>query len=571
MGSGQWGKAAAMAVGNSMAGYVGNKIAGVQNTHFSWKSVAADTASSLITAGITNGLGFGDNQTIGGFGKFREDFGGGMIGGVVNLHARRAVGIDEKVDYGKIALDAFGNALGNAAVRGIQNYRAENAKAEWAADQAAHDKQMMLQDSAMGGLDSPGQYSTASGTFAADHVDRPIWMPDGGAMHADGSISYGVMRPMTEDEIDAELGVSPSTGLDYNVGSDSNLRYARFLEAPEGVTNSYAGASNFLSNAISKDSSIVMGALKAAQAEYEDASFVQQYRWLMASSTGKPLNLLAAEADARAFAAAPDTISRRKAEMFASRLQDFGAGKLDMSAEQAISLRSLMGTVNRYYMGDNPLDLGEQTRQERQYLQHKRLEVTNSLGIALLGPVFGAPGQLSRWAGMDEQQVAGAVEAGRLGMDMATAGLVFRPKPVPLRLVSSSGLTTTFDKAGMPVRWEYVVGPAGARGPAHRNVKVDAGLQRGHVKSVNEGASANVVDDGLANIIGQTRTVNLSNVKRFENWRVKHAQGAGVIVERTPEGYIRTRVPSKGIDVTYNPLSKNRFPANWFLRGGTYE
>jgi hypothetical protein len=40
----------------------------------------------------------------------------------------------------------FGNALGNAAVRGIASYRAGKAKAEWASEQAAHDAQMMAQD-----------------------------------------------------------------------------------------------------------------------------------------------------------------------------------------------------------------------------------------------------------------------------------------------------------------------------------------------------------------------------------------------------------------------------------------
>jgi hypothetical protein len=141
----------------------------------------------------------------------------------------------------------------------------------------------------------------------------------------------------------------------------------------------------------------------------------------------------------------------------------------------------------------------------------------------------------------------------------------------PSKLVSPTGLEVTLDATGKPVRWEYTVGPKGTRGPGYRNVDVPDGMQRGHAKPVNHGADINPIDDGPANIIAQTGKVNQSNVKRMENWLASNAQGEKVIMERLSDGNIRVRVPSKNIDVTYNPESTTRWPDNWFLNGGTYD
>lgn len=56
---------------------------------------------------------------------------GGMVGGVVSLHTRRALGFEDQVNYGNIAADSFGNALGNAAVSGI---RVSNERSELSAE-----------------------------------------------------------------------------------------------------------------------------------------------------------------------------------------------------------------------------------------------------------------------------------------------------------------------------------------------------------------------------------------------------------------------------------------------------
>ena len=116
----QYAKAAMMAVGNASAGYVGSKLAGVKNTQFSWKSIASSAVTEIATAGIAIGMDTFASKGFGGTGKFEHDVETRMINGVVGLHVRRAFGFDDKIDYGRIAVDAFGNALGNAVVRGMQ-------------------------------------------------------------------------------------------------------------------------------------------------------------------------------------------------------------------------------------------------------------------------------------------------------------------------------------------------------------------------------------------------------------------------------------------------------------------
>ena len=170
----QYAKAAALAVANSAAGYVGNRIAGVKDTHFSWRSIAAGAVASVVTSAIGNKLHLnpefkGGVQTTGSIGK---DFANGMIGGVVSLHVRRSFGFDDKVDYGQIAADAFGNALGNAVVRGMQSGGAPKPSAYEAetfglGEDAAPVTVSQLPANPMGALNMAPQVITASGQFPA--------------------------------------------------------------------------------------------------------------------------------------------------------------------------------------------------------------------------------------------------------------------------------------------------------------------------------------------------------------------------------------------------------------------
>lgn len=137
-------------------------------------------------------------------------------------------------------------------------------------------------------------------------------------------------------------------------------------------------------------------------------------------------------------------------------------------------------------------------------------------------------------------------------------------------VTSPSGLKVTLDASGNPVGWEWKVSSNGKRGSGYKKVKVPKNFHRGHIMSVAEGAGRNSIDDSKLNILPQTPTVNLSNVKRFEKWRVANAQGHKVVVTLEPNGYMRWRIPSKGIDVKMNPRSNKRWPDDWFKQGGTF-
>jgi hypothetical protein len=75
---------------------------------------------------------FGTVPLPGGTGEILSDTATGLVGGLVSAHTRRAFGVGS-VNEGRIALDAFGNALGNALVRGAEEQRREREAAEVAA------------------------------------------------------------------------------------------------------------------------------------------------------------------------------------------------------------------------------------------------------------------------------------------------------------------------------------------------------------------------------------------------------------------------------------------------------
>ena len=124
--NGNYGLAAALAVGNAGAGYVGQKLAGLKPA-FSWKSIAANALTSVVSAGISKAVGLAPSKPFEGAGSFGADFANEAIEGVVGLHTRRAFGFDDKVDYGSIAANALGTAAGNGLARGIQSAARDRA------------------------------------------------------------------------------------------------------------------------------------------------------------------------------------------------------------------------------------------------------------------------------------------------------------------------------------------------------------------------------------------------------------------------------------------------------------
>ncbi|MBN7137863.1 hypothetical protein A7A76_24575 [Lysobacter enzymogenes] len=121
-------KAAGMALGRAAASYIGQKVAGIDEG-FSWRAIAADAASQYGAAAISAGIGLKAPSLFGGTDSITDDFAGNMIGGVVSLHTRRAFGFKDDIDYRRMALDAFGNALGNAVARGFFMPRRESEAA----------------------------------------------------------------------------------------------------------------------------------------------------------------------------------------------------------------------------------------------------------------------------------------------------------------------------------------------------------------------------------------------------------------------------------------------------------
>jgi hypothetical protein len=157
-------KAAANAVSHTLTSYAGSKIAGI-DTEFSWKSVAASAVTAVVTQGITDKLG--DTEWFSKMNPKVQEFALGAMGGAVNLHVRRAFGFDDKVDYGQVVADAFGNVVGNTI-----------------ADKLISEM----------GLDR---------NQARAEPDKLVRLPDGGALHADGTVTYGIFKPMTPEELAA--------------------------------------------------------------------------------------------------------------------------------------------------------------------------------------------------------------------------------------------------------------------------------------------------------------------------------------------------------------------------------
>ena len=105
-------------IGSYGSSVVANAAVG-RDTHFSWTSVAATAVGSYLSAKINPNGTLPLSKGTTDFGKFVNSFGGSYVNGAFAATSRRLFGQGEQ-DWGQLAVDAFGNALGNAAVRGIQ-------------------------------------------------------------------------------------------------------------------------------------------------------------------------------------------------------------------------------------------------------------------------------------------------------------------------------------------------------------------------------------------------------------------------------------------------------------------
>jgi len=110
-GTGSWLNVAKVAGAHALGGAAAGVLSGGS---FSWRSVAANAVGSVASATTTNAM-FGTVQLPGGTGSILSDTATGFVGGIVSAHTRKAFGVGG-VNEGRIALDAFGNALGNALI-----------------------------------------------------------------------------------------------------------------------------------------------------------------------------------------------------------------------------------------------------------------------------------------------------------------------------------------------------------------------------------------------------------------------------------------------------------------------
>jgi hypothetical protein len=109
LGGSQFARGAVTAVAGNLGSQAFRRVAGVE-THFSWKSIAASAVSGGISASVTGGIASAPSRV----------FTSGMVGGIVSLHTRRALGFDDPINYGDVLADAFGNALATAMLTGTQ-------------------------------------------------------------------------------------------------------------------------------------------------------------------------------------------------------------------------------------------------------------------------------------------------------------------------------------------------------------------------------------------------------------------------------------------------------------------
>jgi len=120
-------------LGNATAGYIGNKIAGVPNTHFSWKSVAA----SVIAQGLSSAAGYAisasvDNPQV-------ASFLSGLAGGVISAGIRKGMGVDKEFDWMSVAQGALQGAIHGSMLGGSNKKESVNTSKDLSKSNAAYD------------------------------------------------------------------------------------------------------------------------------------------------------------------------------------------------------------------------------------------------------------------------------------------------------------------------------------------------------------------------------------------------------------------------------------------------
>ncbi|MDN6884811.1 colicin D domain-containing protein [Variovorax sp. CAN2819] len=139
----------------------------------------------------------------------------------------------------------------------------------------------------------------------------------------------------------------------------------------------------------------------------------------------------------------PDEIPKSALDEKLQQLNDHYSGKNPLPPEQSLELRRRTSFLQDVYT-PGPRWENSVSGAESAWLSEQNLRFGNSLGIALLGPLFGAPGAATRVLGGSEQQVAAANQVGAAAFDMAAAhvglgGKKSAGEPLPRAGESSRG------------------------------------------------------------------------------------------------------------------------------------
>ena len=131
----------------------------------------------------------------------------------------------------------------------------------------------------------------------------------------------------------------------------------------------------------------------------------------------------------------PDEIPKSALDDKLQQLNDHYSGKNPLPPEQSLELKRRTSFLQDVYT-PGPRWENSTSGAESAWLSEQNLRFGNSLGIALLGPLFGAPGAATRVLGGSEQQVAAANQFGASAFDMATAHVGLgggnrAPEPLP--------------------------------------------------------------------------------------------------------------------------------------------
>lgn len=175
--------AALFGAGAYASGVAAAKVTG-QAEHFSWAGLVASAVASGVTAEA--GLPGGALQRVGNTsGSFAQDLAGGVLSGALNRETSRLLGDNRVSNWASVGEDAFGNALGNAAIAGINDYDAGQQLKQ--AQQQAQQSTTFNEGAA---ADAPSGSQQSSGIIKLP--DGDVVLPDGTILSGDGTgpVSY---------------------------------------------------------------------------------------------------------------------------------------------------------------------------------------------------------------------------------------------------------------------------------------------------------------------------------------------------------------------------------------------